>query len=237
MSGPAIYRCVALDDQLFATGIIATYINKTPDLRLIKATTDVFDVLKIVDEGLVDLVFLDIQMPTLNGIQFLKLCGNKCKVILTTAYPEYALQGFDLDVVDYLLKPIAYERFQKAIDKFRLLKAATPPLSNRPAQRDYILLKGDAKNKYHQIKFSDILFIKGLNNYISIYTKEQQIIIYMSLKELLHLLPEDLFCRVHRSYIVSLEHIKLIDRRLLFIGDQSIPISDGYKEAFFSKVK
>lgn len=237
MSGPAIYRCVALDDQLFATGIIAAYINKIPDLHLVKATTNVFDVLKIVDEGLVDLVFLDIQMPELNGIQFLKLCGNKCKVILTTAYPEYALQGFDLDVVDYLLKPIAFERFQKAIDKFRLLMMAAAPPSNTPTQRDYVLLKGDAKNKFHQIKFSDILFVKGLNNYISIYTKAQQIIIYMSLKEIIHLLPEDLFCRVHRSYIVSLEHIKLIDRRLLFIGGHSIPISDGYKVDFFSKVK
>lgn len=236
MSGLTLYRCVALDDQLFATGIIATYISKIPDLHLVKATTDVFDVLKMVDEGLVDLVFLDIQMPDLNGIQFLKLCGNKCKVILTTAYPEYALQGFDLDVVDYLLKPIAFERFQKAIDKFRLLKLVTPA-SNIPAQPDYILLKGDAKNKFHQIRFSDILFIKGLNNYISIYTKAQQIIIYMSLKEIINLIPDDLFCRVHRSYIISLAHIKLIDRRLLFINDHSIPISDSYKEHFFSRVK
>ncbi|RZL68933.1 MAG: response regulator, partial [Pedobacter sp.] len=110
-------RCLAVDDESYASDIIATFIGKTPFLELVGATTNPFEALALVQEGKVDLVFLDIQMPELTGIQFLKICGGKCKVILTTAYPEYALDGFDLDVVDYLLKPISYDRFYKAAIK------------------------------------------------------------------------------------------------------------------------
>jgi DNA-binding LytR/AlgR family response regulator len=228
------YQCIALDDQLYATGIIAAYVDKTTDLTLIKATDDAFDALNMIMSGQVDLVFLDIQMPVINGIQFLKRCGNKCRVILTTAYPDYALQGFDLDVVDYLLKPFSYERFQKAVDKFRLLQLAsmTPQVEN-----DYLLLKGDAKNKYYQVKFSDIMFIKGLNNYISVYTKDQHIITYMNLKEIINLIPTRLFCRVHRSYIVSFNYIKFIDGNSLLIDEEKIPISESYKAIFYSRLK
>lgn len=228
------YRCIALDDQLYATGIIAAYIDKTADLTLIKATDDAFDALNMIMSGQVDLIFLDIQMPMINGIQFLKRCGNKCKVILTTAYPDYALQGFDLDVVDYLLKPFSYERFEKAVDKFRLLQIAsmTPQIEN-----DYLLLKGDAKNKYYQVKFSDIMFIKGLNNYISVYTKDQHIITYMNLKEIINLIPARLFCRVHRSYIISFKYIKYIDGNSLLIDEEKIPISESYKATFYSRLK
>lgn len=229
-----IYRCIALDDQLYATGIIAAYIDKTADLTLIKATDDAFDALNMIMSGQVDLIFLDIQMPMINGIQFLKRCGNKCKVILTTAYPDYALQGFDLDVVDYLLKPFSYERFEKAVDKFRLLQIAsmTPQIEN-----DYLLLKGDAKNKYYQVKFSDIMFIKGLNNYISVYTKDQHIITYMNLKEIINLISARLFCRVHRSYIISFKYIKYIDGNSLLIDEEKIPISESYKATFYSRLK
>ncbi|TCR13989.1 LytTR family two component transcriptional regulator [Sphingobacterium sp. JUb78] len=228
------YRCIALDDQLYATGIIAAYIDKTADLTLIKATDDAFDALNMIMSGQVDLIFLDIQMPMINGIQFLKRCGNKCKVILTTAYPDYALQGFDLDVVDYLLKPFSYERFEKAVDKFRLLKIAsmTPQIEN-----DYLLLKGDAKNKYYQVKYSDIMFIKGLNNYISVYTKDQHIITYMNLKEIINLIPARLFCRVHRSYIISFKYIKFIGGNSLVIDEEKIPISESYKATFYSRLK
>lgn len=229
-----IYRCIALDDQLYATGIIAAYVDKTADLTLIKATDDAFDALNMVMSGQVDLVFLDIQMPVINGIQFLKRCGNKCKVILTTAYPDYAVQGFDLDVVDYLLKPFSYERFQKAVDKFRLLQMASmvPQIED-----DYLLLKGDAKNKYYKVNYSDIMFIKGLNNYISVYTKDRHIITYMNLKEIINLIPARLFCRVHRSYIVSFKYVKFIDGNCLFIDEEKIPISESYRSIFYTRLK
>lgn len=118
-----LIRCLALDDELYATQVIETYLAQTPGFELVKATSDVYEGIKRVHDGLVDLVFLDIQMPELNGLQFMKICGDNCKVIFTTAYPEYALDGFNLDVVDYLLKPIEFERFQRSLTKFLALNA------------------------------------------------------------------------------------------------------------------
>ncbi len=235
MAERKIYRCVALDDQLYAAGIVASYIQKMPDLILVKATTDVFDVIKLVDEGLVDLVFLDVQMPEFDGIQFMKLCGHKCKIILSTAYPEYALQGFDLDVVDYLLKPFSFARFEKAVNKFLLLERARsePAL---PVFKDYIILKGDAKNKYHKLQFSEIIFIQGLNNYICVHTPEKRIITYMNLKDIIHVLPKTIFCRVHRSYIVSMQHIELIEGNSLKVSSYAIPVSQSYKGDLLSRL-
>lgn len=230
-----IYRCVALDDQLYAAEIVAAYIRKTPDLSLVAATTDADETLKIIDEGSVDLLFLDIQMPVLNGIDLINLCGSKCKVILTTAYPQYALQGFDLDVVDYLLKPFSYERFLKAVNRFRLLRIGSEP-TGMQTEPGHLVLKGDAKHKYHRVAFSDILFIKGLSNYIAIYTLDRQIITYMSLKEIMGMIPENLFCRVHRSYIISLEHIDLVDGLLVFIRDHAIPVSESHKALFYARI-
>lgn len=235
MTDRKIYRCVALDDQLYAVGIVASYIHKIPDLILIKATTDVFEVIKLVDDGLVDLVFLDIQMPELDGIQFMKLCGHRCKIILSTAYPEYAMQGFDLDVIDYLLKPFSFDRFEKAVNKFLLLERARsePAL---PAIKDYIILKGDAKNKYHKVQFSEILFIKGLNNYICVHTLENRIITYMNLKDIIDVLPKKIFCQVHRSYIVSMQHIKLLEGNSLKVDSYVIPVSQSYKGDLLSRL-
>lgn len=230
-----IYRCVALDDQLYAAEIVAAYVRKTPDLSLVAATTDADETLKFINEGLVDLLFLDIQMPVLNGIDLISLCGNKCKVILTTAYPQYALQGFDLDVVDYLLKPFSYERFLKAVNRFRLLRIASEP-ANIQTEPDHLVLKGDAKHKYHRVAFWDILFIKGLSNYIAIYTSNRQIITYMSLKEIMGMMPENLFCRVHRSYIISLKHIDLVDGSVVFVQGHTIPVSESYKTLFYERI-
>ncbi|GAB3280396.1 LytTR family DNA-binding domain-containing protein [Larkinella harenae] len=231
MTNSKSYRCLALDDEFYATQVIQTYLAQTPDFTLIKATTDVYEGIRLVNEGLIDLVFLDIQMPELSGLQFVKICGDKCKVILTTAYPDYALEGFNLDAVDYLLKPIEPERFRHALAKFLALQGDTS-LRSDPT-KDYIFLKGSAKNTFHRVAFKDILYIEGLNNYISVYTAEQRIVTYMALKEILDVLPATQFCRVHRSYIISLAHIRLIDGGLVYIGQKGISISDGYRSSFY----
>ncbi|KQS35976.1 LytTR family DNA-binding domain-containing protein [Pedobacter sp. Leaf194] len=232
-------RCLAVDDEAYASDIIAAFINKTPFLELVATTTNAFEALGMVQEGKIDLVFLDIQMPELTGIQFLKICGDKCKVILTTAYPEYALDGFDLNVVDYLLKPISYERFYQAAQKARQIISPTPieaaPLSTSVS--DFIFIKGDTKNKFIKVNYNEILYIEGLKNYVSVYTATQRIITYQSLRELETQLPHPPFYRVHKSYIISLEKIKTIDGNALFIADQSIPIGDTYKEDFFKIVR
>ncbi|RZK19317.1 MAG: response regulator transcription factor [Pedobacter sp.] len=233
-------RCLAVDDESYASDIIATFINKTPFLELVGTTTSAFEALSMVQEGKVDLVFLDIQMPELTGIQFLKICGGKCKVILTTAYPEYALDGFDLDVVDYLLKPVSYERFYKAALKAQQIisPAQTETINaSLPAIKDFIFIKGDTKNKYIKIDYNDILYIEGLKNYVSVYTSSQRIVTYQALRELETDLPKPPFYRIHKSYIISLEKIKMIDGNTVYINEQSIPVGDTYKEDFFKVVK
>lgn len=232
-------RCLAVDDESYASDIIAAFINKTPFLTLVGTTTNAFEALNLVQNGQVDLVFLDIQMPELTGIQFLKICGDKCKVILTTAYPEYALDGFDLDVVDYLLKPISYERFYKAAQKAQqIIAPAQNEVVNQPATtNDFIFIKGDTKNKFIKVNYNEILYIEGLKNYVSVYTANQRIVTYQALRELETQLPQPPFYRVHKSYIISLEKIKMIDGNTLYIGDQSIPIGDTYKEDFFKIVR
>lgn len=238
-------RCIAVDDEAYASEIIATYINKTPFLTLVGTTTSAFEALNLVQEGKVDLVFLDIQMPELTGIQFLKITGGKCKVILTTAYSEYALEGFDLDVVDYLLKPVSYERFYKAALKAQQLLMPTAietgvkenaPVAN--ANSDFMFIKGDTKNKFIKINYNEILYVEGLKNYVSIYTTTaQRIITYQTLRELEEQLPQPPFYRVHRSYIVSTEHIRVIDGNNITLADQSIPIGETYREDFFKMIK
>jgi len=232
-------RCLAVDDEAYASDIIASFVNKTPFLELVGTTTNPFEALNMVQENKVDLVFLDIQMPELTGIQFLKICGDKCKVILTTAYPEYALDGFDLNVVDYLLKPISYERFYKAAQKAQqiILPAQNEVVSSPGQVNDFVFIKGDTKNKFIKVNYNEILYIEGLKNYVSVYTANQRIITYQPLRELETQLPHPPFYRVHKSYIISLEKIKMIDGNALYIGDQSIPIGDTYREAFFKIVR
>ncbi|TDG36760.1 response regulator transcription factor [Pedobacter changchengzhani] len=237
-------RCLAVDDEAYASDVVAAFIKKTPFLELIGTTTSPFEALNLVQAGAVDLVFLDIQMPELTGIQFLKICGDKCKVILTTAYSEFALAGFDLDVVDYLLKPISYERFYKAASKAKQILQPVLSLQNeKPVQaivqqeNDFMFIKGDTKNKFLKVNYNDILYIEGLKNYVSVYTETQRLITYQPLRELEVELPKPPFYRVHKSYIVSLEKIKMIDGNTLFINDQSIPVGETYKEEFFKMIR
>lgn len=223
-------RCLAVDDEAYASEIIANYIKKTPFLELVGTTVNAFEAIEMVQNNLVDVVFLDIQMPELSGIQFLKVCGDKCKVILTTAYPEYAVEGFNLDVVDYLLKPVSYERFYKAAIKLQLSVG-------KPTSSEFIFIKGDSKNKFIKLNYNEILYIEGLKNYVSIFTSSQRIITYQSLRDLESNLPSPPFFRVHKSYIISTTNVKMIEGNTVYIGDQSIPIGETYKEQFFKMIK
>ncbi|WP_462267463.1 LytR/AlgR family response regulator transcription factor [Mucilaginibacter sp.] len=245
-------RCLAVDDEAYATKIIADYIAKIPFLTLAGTTTSAIEALTQVQQGNVDLVFLDIQMPELTDMQFLKLLGGRCKVILTTAYPEYALEGYEHDVVDYLLKPIPFDRFLKAAQKaYNLLQpvknaepavlpAATEHLIAEPAApagNNHIFFKGDSKNKFLRVNYNDVLYIEGLKNYISIFTPEQRLVTYQTLRDLEEQLPQPPFYRVHKSYIVSLNKIRMIDGNLIYINDQTIPIGETYRDEFFRIIR
>jgi DNA-binding LytR/AlgR family response regulator len=233
-------RCIAVDDEAYASAILADYIRKVPYLTLVGTTTNPIEALTWVQQGRADLVFLDIQMPELTGLQFLKLCGTRCKVVLTTAYPEYALEGYENDVVDYLLKPISFERFLKATQKVLALSAAPEPAPAAeaiPAADTYLFVKGETKNKYIRIDHADILFVEGLKNYVSIHLPTQVFVTYQSLTQLEQQLPRPPFVRVHKSYIVSLNKIRMVDGNTLYIQDKMVPVGETYREQLYRMVR
>src|SRR3954470_7633576 len=224
-------RCLVVDDEPLALHILEDYIAKVPFLELIKATTNPIEALTMVQEGNIDLVFLDVQMPELTGIQFLKIANGKAKVILTTAYSQYALEGYELDVVDYLLKPIAFDRFFKAAQKAQGIiqpaaKVAAPaaePIQQVQQQQqdfmnDFIFVKSEYK--IQKVYLHQILYIEGLKDYISIFTPTERIITLQNMKKMEDTLPDKHFIRVHKSYIVSLNKIDSIERSRIFIGDK-----------------
>jgi DNA-binding LytR/AlgR family response regulator len=234
-------RCLVVDDEPLALNILEDYISKMPFLTLVKVTTNPIEALQLVQEGRIDLVFLDVQMPELTGIQFLRIANGKAKVILTTAYSQYALEGYELDVIDYLLKPIAFDRFFKAVQKAQAIlqpsskpeiKAETAPQSDFLS--DFIFVK--TEHKIQKVYLNDILFIEGLKDYISIFTPAERIITLQNMKKMEDALPEKHFIRVHKSYIVSLNKIDSIERSRIFIGEKVIPVGDTYREEFFKIV-
>ncbi len=232
-------RCLVVDDEPLALDILEDYISKVPFLTLVKTTTSAIEGLSLVQSDAVDLVFLDVQMPELTGIQFLKIINGKCDVILTTAYSQYALEGYDLDVVDYLLKPIAFDRFYKAAQKVLQNTNTNHPPSPElsPAQNNHGFIFVKTENKIQKIYLDDILYIEGLKDYISIFTKTERIITLQNMKKMEESLPSKSFVRVHKSYIIALDKIESIERSRIQIGDKIIPIGDTYREYFFKQIE
>ncbi|SNC76467.1 two component transcriptional regulator, LytTR family [Hymenobacter gelipurpurascens] len=233
-------RCIAVDDEAYASRLLAAYVQKIPGLEMVATTTNPIEALQWVQEGRADLVFLDIQMPELTGLQFLKICGNRCKVILTTAYPEYALEGFEHDVVDYLLKPIAFDRFLRAVQKAQALVPAAPePITTTPTTpgNGYLFVKGESKNKFLRVNYADILYAEALGNYLAIHVPGQRLVTYQPLKELAELLPQPPFLRVHKSFLVSLDKITMIDGNTIYVQDKAIPVGETYRESLFRLVR
>jgi two-component system, LytTR family, response regulator len=233
-------RCIAVDDEPLALELLADYIRKVPFLELVGTTSNVLDALSTIQQGKIDLVFLDIQMPDLTGMQFLRLTNGKCKAIMTTAYPQYALEGYEYEVIDYLLKPIPFERFMKAVQKaasvFNENTNEIPPLEEpiEPLKTaeipDFIFVK--VEHKIKKINLIDILYIEGLKDYVSIYTKTERILSLQTMKKIEESLPTPRFYRVHKSYIIAVDKIDYIERQRIFIGKNSIPLSDTYRDGF-----
>ena len=232
-------RCLVVDDEPLALDILEDYISKVPFLTLVKTTTSAIEGLSLVQSDAIDLVFLDVQMPELTGIQFLKIINGKCDVILTTAYSQYALDGYELDVVDYLLKPIAFDRFYKAAQKVLQNSGNTNSLAPEvlPAQKNHDFIFVKAEHKIQKIYLDDILYIEGLKDYISIFTKSERIITLQNMKKMEESLPSKSFIRVHKSYIIALGKIESIERSRIQIGEKIIPIGDTYREYFFKQIE
>ncbi len=228
-----IIRCIIVEDEPLARNLLAEYVKKVPSLHLVAVCTNPLEAMEILKKESVDLMFLDIQMPEITGITLLKILHTRPLVVLTTAYSEYALESYDLDVVDYLLKPVTLERFLKAVDKVsqRLSVAAKPTvtLTEKPAA-DFIFVKDGTK--LVKINLSDILYVEGLKDYVTIHTRQHKVTSLQRLKALEEQLPSNQFIRVHNSYIVNLHAIDTIHKGEVQIGESLIPISESYRKDF-----
>ncbi|MEI6883716.1 MAG: LytTR family DNA-binding domain-containing protein [Bacteroidota bacterium] len=232
-------RCIAIDDEALALDLLEDNIRKIPFLDLAGRFTNAFEALNLMKEQPIDLLFLDIQMPDISGIQFLKSLQQKPVVIFTTAFSKYALEGFELDVIDYLLKPYSFGRFLKAVNKaheFLELHEKVREMNKKPAfGSHYLFVRADYK--LVKIDIQEILFIEGLKDYVKIYCGDKPVLTQMSMKSIEEKLPAIDFIRVHRSFIVAFDKIDFIHKSFISIRGREIPLSDHYKENFISLVQ
>lgn len=231
--------CIIVDDEPSAVSVLKNYVAKTPFLTLAGTAGDPLEAIKIMEGKQIDLVFLDVQMPHLSGIDFMKMLQGKTQVILTTAYSEFAVEGFENEALDYLLKPIAFDRFLKASQ--RALNSATfSPSDWQPVEKedDYMFVKTETKGKMLKINFEDIAYVEGLKNYVSIFVADERIITYTSIKALEEKLPS-YFMRVHKSYIVSLKKVRAVDGNQILLHNMKayVPLGETYRNTFFNSLK
>ena len=229
--------CIIIDDNAEAIRVLARYIEKTPFLHLLTTFTEPVEALTYLQKSSVDLIFSDIEMPDLSGIELLKIVGHRSRIILSTGYSEYALQGYEHNVVDYLMKPVSFERFLKAVQKV-FNPSPAMNLSKIASEEDFILIKTETKGKLRKVVTGDIHCVEGLKNYVSLYTQDERIIALLNIKDLKEKLASTKFLRVHRSYMVATDRISAIEgNQLVLKGTTSfqgaIPLGATYREAFF----
>ena len=229
-------NCIVVDDEQHAIDILVHYIKQTPHLNAVACTTNPIEALQLVASQDIDLIFLDIHMPELSGIDFIKALNGKSKVVLTTAYSEFALEGYELDVVDYLLKPIRLPRFLAAVQK---VAKSLKEKEIEDIEDDYIFVKTESKGKLLKINLADIDYIEGMKNYVAIHSGGSKIMVYTAMKEIEDRLPAKHFMRIHKSFIIRIDRITGIEgnRVLLKNINSDIMIGENYKGELMEKVK
>lgn len=226
--------CVIIDDEPMALNLVESYVNKTPFLILKKKCSSAIEAMEFLKSEPVDLLFLDIQMPDLTGIEFSKMIAKETRIIFTTAFDQYALEGFKVDALDYLLKPFDYAEFLVAANKantwFSLVKGKSS--TKVSDEKEFLFVKSDYKQL--RVKLEDVLYFEGLKDYIKIWLKDnpKPLLTLMSLKRLEEELPQSKFMRVHRSFIVSMKNIEVVERSQIVINKQRITVSEQYKSKF-----
>jgi two-component system LytT family response regulator len=228
-----------IDDEQHAIDILEHYVKQAPYLELVGTSTHPIEALQEVVASKVDLVFLDVQMPELSGLDFIKAINGKARVILTTAYPEFALEGYELDVVDYLLKPVRLPRFLQAVQKAMNLIQQPAASVVEDEKDDYLFVKTESKGKLLKINLADIDYIEGMKNYVAIHRGSQKTLVYTSMKELEERLPQKQFMRVHKSFIIPLSRITGIEGNMVRLqGVQAeILIGDNYKAELMELIR
>ena len=225
-------QCIVVDDEPLAVQVIEAFISKMPELQLQRSFSNPLEALAYLkQEPSVKLVFLDIQMPELTGIEFMQLLQNQVDVVIISAYDEYALDGFQYEATDYLLKPVSFERFVKAVQKV----VNKQPKDISLVQNEFIFIRTD--KRIVRVNLSEILFIEALRNYVAIQTVNQKILTLQNLRGIEEILPPQKFIRVHKSFITAIDKIDSVERQRIFIGAHTIPIGDTYVKQFFEAIK
>jgi len=234
MENKAPIRCIVLDDEFLAIKLLSGYIEQTGGLKLVLATTKASEAIGLIKSGLADLIFLDVQMPEITGIELMNITRNfDTRVILTTAYSQYALEGYEHDIIDYLLKPVTFDRFLIATNKAKARLQTIPSISpiNTP---DYIFVK--TEYRLQKVALANILYLEGLRDYIAFHTTTGKILSLERMKNMDDLLPQNSFLRIHKSYIININNIDYIERGRIVINKEHLPIGETYKEIVRTKL-
>lgn len=232
-------RCLVVDDEELARALLQNYIGRMPNLELVASCANPLEAMSVLQQQAIDLLFLDIQMPELTGIEFLRTLTHKPLVIFTTAYAEFALDGYALDVTDYLLKPFSFERFLQAVNKAatqlhaRAGNPAETPAGETPT-KDFILVKAD--HKVYRLKLDDILYIQSMREYVAFHTPSGRLLSLHALKNLEEELPAERFIRIHKSYIVAIDKIDTLEGNLVHVGKEKLPIGANYRDTVLRRV-
>ena len=225
-------RCIVLDDEYLAVKLLSGYVRQTGGLELVLGTTNAMEAIAAIQKGAADLIFLDVQMPEITGIELMRMTRNsETKVILTTAYAQYALEGYEHDIIDYLLKPITFERFLIAVDK---AKMRLPSPVKQDGSPYFMFIK--TEYRLQKVPFSAILYLEGLGDYIVFHTSQGKILSLERLKNMDELLPQRNFLRIHKSYIINIDHINYIERGRIIINREYLPVGETYKETVREKL-
>jgi two-component system, LytTR family, response regulator len=231
-----LIKCIAIDDEPLALLKLEGFIHKIRDLELIRTFDNAIEAIGWLKENSVDLIFLDIQMEQLTGIQFIEAIRSDARIILTTAFDQYALKGYELNVTDYLLKPYSFQRFLQSVNKVMEYFAKRPESHQSISDNDsFIFIK--TEYRLERVDFDDIIYIEGMKDYLRIFCTDKKIMTLQNFAKMEESLPAKKFCRVHKSFIVAIDKIKSVERGVIIIADRRIPVSNTYKENFFSKIK
>ncbi|HEX2967742.1 MAG TPA: LytTR family DNA-binding domain-containing protein [Bacteroidales bacterium] len=227
--------CIAIDDEPLALTKVCDFAKRVPGLNLITTFDDPVASIGWIRENAVDLIFLDIQMASLTGIEFIEATGTDARIIIISAYDQYAIKGYELNVTDYLLKPYSFQRFVQAVNKVMDYYVAKGQCNDANVKEDYIFVK--TEYRFERVDLDEILYIEGMKDYLRIVCNNRKIMTLQSFSKLGENLGENRFIRVHKSYIVAIDKIKSVERGVIRIGDQRIPVSNTYRDNLFAKLK
>jgi two-component system LytT family response regulator len=233
MKTKPLIHCIVLDDEFLAVKLLSGYVRQTAGLELVLGTTNAIEAIAAIQKGAADLIFLDVHMPDITGIELMKLTRNdNIKVILTTAYAQYALDGYEHDIIDYLLKPVTYERFTIAVNKAKIRLLTGSQLNTA---QDFLFIK--TEYRLQKVAYSSIFYLEALGDYIAFHTSGGKILSLERMKNISELLPQKNFLRIHKSYVINIDHIDYVERGRIIMNKEHLPVGETYKETVRIKLK